>query len=77
MTRHDTYSYYQTNRPNILGGWNTYDTFEKAREACEGGWGTAIYIVTMVRRENKIGINVEGALCKVLWRDLIWTKSTN
>lgn len=71
--KRNTYSYYQTNRPNILGGWNTYDTFEAARKACEGGWGTAIYLCTMVRSENNIGIKVEGALAKRLWRDLIWT----
>ena len=72
MTRKNTYSYYQTNCPNILGGWNTYNTFEQARKACEGGWGTEVYLCTIVRRENKIGIKIEGALCKLLWRDLIW-----
>lgn len=70
----NTYSYYQTNCPNILGGWNTYDTFEKARKACEGGWGTAIYICTMVRSDNNIGVKVVGALSKLLWRSLIWQK---
>jgi len=74
MARRNTYSYYQTNHPNILGGWMTYNTFKAAREACEGGWGTEVYVVTCVRRDNNIGINVEGALAKRLWRTLIWKK---
>ena len=75
-TRHNTFSYYQTNHHNILGGYMTYNSFEEARKACEGGCGTAIYICTIVRRENNIGIKVEpGALCKLLWRDCIWEKN--
>ena len=70
----NTYTYYQTDRPNILGGFNTYDTFQQAREACEGGWGTAIYVCTLVRADNKLGIKVAGALSKLLWRSLIWKK---
>lgn len=73
MARHNTYSYYQTNHPNILGGYMTYNSFERARQACEGGWGTEIYICTIVRRENNMGIEV-NALAKMLWRDLIWEK---
>jgi hypothetical protein len=60
MTRSNTYSYYQTNHPNILGGYMTYRSFEQARQAREGGWGTAIYICTMVRHDNNIGINTDG-----------------
>lgn len=70
----NTYSYYQTNHPNILGGYNTYRSYEQARQACEGGWGTAIYICTLVKRDNNIGINVGSALSKLLWRSLIWKK---
>ena len=76
MARSNTYSYYQTNHPNILGGYMTYDSFERARQACEGGWGTAIYICTIVRLENNIGIEVKSALAKQLWRDLIWEKKS-
>lgn len=76
MARSNTYTYYQTNHPNILGGYMTYSSFEQARRDCEGGWGTQIYICTMVRRENNIGIKV-NALAKILWRDLIWQKKTN
>lgn len=76
MARSNTYTFYQTNHPNILGGYMTYSSFERARRACEGGWGTQIYICTMVRRENNIGIKV-NALAKMLWRDLIWQKKTN
>ena len=75
MARKNTYSYYQTNHPNILGGYMTYDSFERARQACEGGWGTAIYICTCVRGNNNIGIRTD-ALAKVLWRDLIWEKKS-
>ena len=75
MARHNTYSYYQTNHPNILGGYMTYNSFEKARKDCEGGWGTAIYICTCVRGDNNIGIKTD-ALAKVLWRDLIWEKKS-
>lgn len=74
-TRHNVFTYYQTNHPNILGGYMTYNSFEQARKDCDGGWGTEIYICTIVRRENNIGINVGGALCKLLWRDLIWKKN--
>jgi hypothetical protein len=56
-----------------LGGYMTYNSFERARQACEGGWGTEIYVCTIVRRENNIGIKTD-ALAKVLWRDLIWQK---
>lgn len=70
----NTYTYYQTDRPNILGGYNTYDTFQQALEACEGGWGTAIYVCTLVRADNNLGIKVVGALSKLLWRSLIWKK---
>ena len=75
MARHNTYSYYQTNHPNLLGGYMTYNSFERARQACEGGWGTAIYICTCVRDDNNMGIKVKNALAKMLWRDLIWKKS--
>ena len=75
MARHNTYSFYQTNHPNILGGYMTYNSFERARKDCEGGWGTAIYICTMVRRENNMGIEV-NALAKMIWRDLIWEKKS-
>ena len=75
MARHNTYSYYQTNHPNLLGGYMTYNSFERARQACEGGWGTEIYICTIVRRDNNIGIRTD-ALAKVLWRDLIWEKKS-
>lgn len=74
MARRNTYSYYQTNHPNILGGWMTYNSFKAAREACEGGWGTKIYLVTNVRCDNNLGIKFWGALAKTMWRDLIWTK---
>lgn len=73
MARNNTYTYYQTNHPNILGGYMTYNSFEQARRDCDGGWGTAIYICTMVRRENNLGIKI-SALCKLLWRDKIWEK---
>ena len=75
MARHNTYSYYQTNHPNILGGYMTYRSFEQARKACDGGWGTAIYICTMVRGDNNIGIKTD-ALAKMMWRDLIWEKKS-
>jgi len=72
--RRNTYSYYQTNYPNILGGYMTYSSLERAIQACEGGRGTKVYICTIVRHNNNLGINVQGALCKMLWRDLIWQK---
>ena len=73
MARKNTYTYYQTDHPNILGGFMTYNSYEDARQDCEGGWGTKIFLCTMVRRDNTIGIKVD-ALCKTLWRDLIWEK---
>ena len=76
-TKHNVYTFYQTNHPNILGGYMTYNSFEDARKDCDGGWGTAIYICTIVRRENNIGISTNGSLSKMLWRDCIWSKTPN
>jgi hypothetical protein len=74
MARRNTYSYYQTNHPNILGGLMTYNDLSKAIDACKGGWGTKVYVVTCVRRDNNMGIMVPDALSKELWRTVIWKK---
>ena len=63
----NTYSYYETNVPNILGGYCVYNSFE---EAVESG-ATKIHLLTFVRRDNNIGVKT-NALAKLLWRDLIW-----
>ena len=65
--RKNTYSFYETNVPNILGGYCCYNSFEKAVES----GATKIYLVTSLRKANNLGIEV-NALTKRIWRDLIW-----
>lgn len=66
----NTYSIYETNGRNLLGGAMTFENF---RDAVESG-ATEIYIVTYISYNNNMGIKVNNALCKRLWRSLIWRK---
>lgn len=47
------YHYYQTNEPNILGGFMTYDTLEKAWEQLgKRFWGGVVDEIRVVVRVN-------------------------
>ena len=66
----NTYTYFETDVPNILGGYCVYDSLERAIKA----GARKIYLVTKVKSENNIGIKMPGYLCKELWRSLIWER---
>lgn len=49
--RKKIYTLYRTNKPNLLGGFMTYDTLDKAWDAVERGEGTQIIAMTFVDSE--------------------------
>lgn len=69
------YHYYQTNEPNILGGFMTYDTLESAlgqlgKRFC-GGVVDEIRVVTKVNSEWWHG-HYNGFLCETLSEGIIY-----
>lgn len=68
--KRNTYSYFMTDRPNILGGWCCYDKLSDAIKNCR----RKVYVCTFVKNENNIGMKFEGYLSKLLWKTLIYEK---
>lgn len=66
--RHErsTYVLYRTNRPNFFGGYNTYSSLYEALDN-----GEEVYVQQYARDDNKIGVNTNGYLCKLLWETRI------
>jgi len=65
------YTYYQTNEPNLLGGFMTYSTLDEAWKAVENGRGNQITAVTCVNSEWWHGKRT-GYLCEVLSSGVIY-----
>jgi hypothetical protein len=62
------YTCYQTNVPNILGGYMTYPTLSAAMKS----GANCVYAVTKVKKDNNLGIDTDGYLFKTLWRTLVY-----
>ena len=67
MKPSNTYTHFRTNRPNILGGYNTYCHLSDALAT----GAEEVWAVTKVRKDNKIGIDTDGYLSKILWETRI------
>lgn len=68
--KNNTYTCYQTDVPNICGGFNTYNSLSMAIDRCKHH----VFAVTKVKIDNNLGIDTNGYLFKTLWRTLIYSK---
>ena len=63
----NTFTVYRTNKPNLLGGFMTYNSFV---DALLSG-ANHIFLQTFVNHDNNLGITVTGTLCKLMWETQI------
>ena len=73
----NVYTLYQTNEPNILGGYMTYNSLSEAMDrvgmvGCFGIRITKVYAVTCVNSEWWHG-HYTGYLCEELSKGLIYS----
>lgn len=69
-TKRNTYTLYQSDRPNIFGGYNTFSSPVDAIKDCRR-YAVAI---TFVRNENNLGIDTKGNLAKEIWKFTFYEK---